>query len=152
LKFGLDIRRIRLYSISAFDSKGTFTFNNLEDFLNNNAVTFVHALQTASFDARQTQQFYFVQDDFRVTPNLTFNLGIRYEYSKVPFGAFGATDPQSLAAAVPGPIKTDKNNFAPALGFSYSPRIDSGFLGKVLGGWQDGLPWRLPGSVRHPLL
>lgn len=133
LKFGLDIRHIRLFNIAAFDSKGTFTFNNLEAFMNNNAITFVQALQTASFDARQTQQFYFAQDDFRVKPNLTFNLGVRYEFSKVPFGAFGATDVQSLGALVPGPIKTDKNNWAPVVGFAYSPQFDQGVLGKLFG-------------------
>jgi hypothetical protein len=133
LKFGFDIRHIRLFNIAAFDSKGTFTFNNLQDYLNNSAVSFVQALQTASFDARQTQQFYFAQDDFRVKPNLTFNLGVRYEFSKVPFGAFGATDPESLAALVPGPVKTDKNNWAPVIGFAYSPQFNHGFLGKLFG-------------------
>ncbi|MGH9916053.1 MAG: TonB-dependent receptor domain-containing protein, partial [Pyrinomonadaceae bacterium] len=133
LKFGADIRRIQLFNLSAFDSKGTFTFDNLQDFLNNNASTFLQALQTASFDARQTQQSYFAQDDFRITPNLTFNIGLRYEYSSVPFGFFGATDPQSLAALVAGPVQTDKNNFAPAIGFNYSPRAKSGILGKLFG-------------------
>lgn len=139
LKFGLDIRHIRLFNLAAFDSKGTFTFNNLEAFLNNNAVTFVQALQTASFDARQTQQFYFAQDDFRIKPNLTVNLGVRYEFSKVPFGAFGATDAESLAALVPGPVKTDKNNWAPVIGFAYSPQVDSGFLGKLFGGGKSSI-------------
>jgi hypothetical protein len=134
LKFGGDIRRIQLFNLAAFDSKGTFTFNNLQDYLNNSAVTFVQALQTATFDARQTQQFYFAQDDFRVTPNLTLNLGIRYELSGVPFGFFGATDPQSLGAIVPGPVKKDTNNFAPAFGFAYSPRVEGGLFGKLFGG------------------
>ncbi len=133
LKFGVDFRRIQLFNLAAFDTKGTFTFNNLQDFLNNNAVTFVQALQTATFDARQLQQFYFVQDDYRVRPNLTLNLGLRYEYSSVPFGFFGATDPQSLAALVPGPVKPDKDNFAPSFGFSYSPSHRGGFLGRLLG-------------------
>ena len=133
LKFGFDVRHIRLFNIAAFDSKGTFTFNNLQDYLNNSAVSFVQAQQTASFDARQTQQFYFAQDDFRLKPNLTFNLGVRYEFSKVPFGAFGATDPQSLAALVPGPVKTDKNNWAPVIGFAYSPQFEQGVLGKLFG-------------------
>ena len=133
IKFGADIRRIQLFNLAAFDSKGTFTFNNLQDYLNNVAATFQQALQTATFDARQTQQFYFAQDDFRVTPNLTLNLGLRYELSGVPFGFFGATDQQSLGALVPGPVEKDTNNLAPAIGFAYSPKGEDGFFGKLFG-------------------
>ena len=133
IKFGADIRRIRLFNLAAFDSKGTFSFNNLQDFLNNQASFFQQALQTATFDARQTQQFYFVQDDFHITPSLTLNLGLRYELTGVPFGFFGATDPQSLAAGVPGPVQKDTNNWAPRFGFAYSPHATSGLMGRLLG-------------------
>jgi Carboxypeptidase regulatory-like domain/TonB-dependent Receptor Plug Domain len=128
-KFGADVRYNRLDNISAFDSKGTFGFNSLQDFMNNNANgNNRQALQTASFLAKQWQTFFFVQDDFRVTPDLTVNLGLRYELSTTPLGFFGATDPQSLAAMVPGPVKDDTNNWAPRVGFAWSPR-GSGLLG-----------------------
>jgi outer membrane receptor protein involved in Fe transport len=135
-KFGADIRKLKLFNLAAFDSKGTFGFTNLQNYINNFASTFQQALQTATFDARQTQQFYFAQDDWRVTPNLTLNLGVRYENSTVPFGFFGATDAQSLAALVPGPTKRDNNNWAPSVGFAYSPRPESGILRSIFG---DGL-------------
>jgi len=136
LKFGADIRMLKLFNIAAFDSKGTFTFANFQDYINNRATTFAQALNTASFDARQTQQFYFFQDDWRASSNLTLNLGIRYETSNNPFGFFGATDAASLAALVPGPTRRDNNNFAPAVGFAYSPRPESGILKAMFG---DGL-------------
>lgn len=135
-KFGTDIRRIELFNLAAFDSKGTFGFNNLQDYVNNFAATFQQALQTATFDAHQIQQFYFAQDDWRVTQNLTINLGVRYENSTVPFGFFGATDPQSLAALVPGPARRDNNNWAPSFGFAYSPHSGKGLVKAVFG---DGL-------------
>jgi len=132
-KFGADIRRIQLFNLAAFDSKGTFSFSNFQDFMNNRALSFQQALQTATFDARQTQQFYFAQDDIRITPSLTLNLGVRYEYSSVPLGFFGATDTQSLGALVPGPVKPDKNNWAPSFAFAYSPHSSSGVLNKLFG-------------------
>ena len=64
LKFGGDMRYLQLDNQAAFDSKGTFTFNNLQDYMNNFAIAFAQALQTASFDARQTQLYFFAQDDF----------------------------------------------------------------------------------------
>ncbi|MBC7932316.1 MAG: TonB-dependent receptor [Rubrivivax sp.] len=134
LKFGVDIRHIHLFNQAAFNTKGTFAFSNLANFVNNVGTSFEQALQVASFDARQWQQYYFVQDDFRVSSNLTLNLGLRYETANNPFGFFGATDAQSLAALVPGPAKRDNNNFAPAIGFNYSPRLTGdGFFSRLIG-------------------
>jgi len=128
-KFGADIRYNKAYNQSDFNSKGNFTFNNLQDYMNNTAFNLQQALQTASWNATQWQNFFFAGDDFRVTPELTLNLGLRYELSTVPLGMFGATDPQSLAALVPPPPPKDTNNFAPRVGFNWSPRSDNGLLG-----------------------
>ena len=133
LKFGTDIRHIHLFNNAAFNTKGTFAFANFANFINNVGTSFEQALQVSSFDARQWVQSYFVQDDFRVTPNFTLNLGLRYETANAPFGFFGATDAQSLAALVPGPVKRDNDNFGPAIGFNYSPRFTSGPLGMLFG-------------------
>ncbi|HXJ41202.1 MAG TPA: TonB-dependent receptor [Bryobacteraceae bacterium] len=81
---------------------------------------------------------YFFQDDWRVTRRLTLNLGLRWEYFGVPFerdGLQGSIDQAAQVGAgytssnltvVPkGPLfKTDWNNFAPRLGFSFDPAGD----------------------------
>jgi hypothetical protein len=122
MKFGADLRYNMLDNQAAFNSKGSFGFNNLQAYMNNDAATVTQALQTASFDARQWQTFFFVQDDFRMTPELTLNLGLRYETADIPFGLFGAMDAESLGAGVPAPARRDNNNWAPRAGFAWSPR------------------------------
>src|SRR4029077_4163081 len=66
-------------------------------------------------------------DDFRVTPNLTLNLGVGYEYVTVP--VLSRAQQNSSIADVPGVItfrepQPGKNDWSPSFGFAYSPGKD----------------------------
>jgi len=134
LKAGADVRWTKLYNNAAFNVKGSYTFDNLQDFVNNRAATFTQALNTATFDARQWNTYLFFQDDWKVTKDLTLNLGMRYEYNTVPFGFFGAASDEVAAVGVPRNTVADKDNWAPRAGFAYSPSTTDGFFGKLFGG------------------
>jgi carboxypeptidase family protein/TonB-dependent receptor-like protein len=83
-------------------------------------------------DQGQDMQFYFVQDDYRVTSKLTANVGLRYEYANPPReteNSFANFDPATgtMVFAKDGNtfertlIHPDRNNFAPRIGFAYTP-------------------------------
>jgi hypothetical protein len=133
IKAGTDIRYVDLDNVAAFNTKGSFAFNNLQDYMNNLAVTFTQALQTSSFVATQWNLNFFVQDDWRPTSNLTINVGLRYENSTVPLDLFGAEEPEVRAALVPGPARRDNNNWAPRVGFAWSPSPDGGLARTIFG-------------------
>ena len=130
MKFGADVRYNDAINESGFNTKGTFIFDNLQDFVNNEPSRLQLALSTSSWHAKQWQSFFFVQDDFRVTPNLTVNLGLRYEIADAPFGFFGAEEQQVRDALVPGPVKRDTDNWAPRVGFAYSPQSTNPWIGE----------------------
>lgn len=92
-----------------------------------------YALATAIL-VPMRQRFYFgyVQDDVRVNPKLTLNVGLRYEFATPYYSSdnrMSNFDPatRSLVNARDGSIydralvDPDTNDFAPRLGFAYSP-------------------------------
>ena len=83
-------------------------------------------------DQGQKMQFYFVQDDYRISSRLTANLGLRYEFATPPIeknNQFANFDPVTgtMVFARDGSIydraliHPDRNNFAPRIGFAYTP-------------------------------
>ncbi len=76
------------------------------------------------FAGNQQAIYWFVQDDWQATPDLTFNLGLRYEFTTnardTKLQELNAISnlPRVLEFRKP---ETDKNNFGPRFGFAYSP-------------------------------
>ena len=147
LKFGIDIRALRNTVPFLPNINGVFRFNTTAALVTNTPSSVTIADGVPIINYKELDQFYFVQDDWKVLRNLTLNLGVRYEYTGQPINLFNdltvkresdastAFYRQSLpleARTVPR-IKSDKNNIAPRLGFAYSPGAKSGFLGTLLG-------------------
>jgi hypothetical protein len=144
LKFGGEIRRGSVNEGSFRGSKGQLFFNgggafsipqpdgstlnstNLEDFLAG-APAF-GKISYGNPNRHETQWLYagFFQDDWRVTPNLTLNLGLRYEYTtpiREDHNLLGNFDPKlglvQVGRQVSSPYNPDHRDFAPRLGLAW---------------------------------
>lgn len=158
-KFGTEIRHEEFTLFEPSAPRGTLNFGS--DFTDNPAsptsggeafATFLLGIPDAgqitslhSVDYHRPVYGFYAQDDFRMTPHLTLNLGLRYDLFTavkargnqqanfdfatdslvVPAGQTAQLTP-FLAANIPidrngssGLIPTDLNNFAPRVGFAY---------------------------------
>ncbi len=101
----------------------------LAGFIDNYQISSPNNVQTRNWETG-----YFGQDDWRVNRNLTLNLGLRYDLYTNPtetqnrWSNFDLSTGKLIEAGKGGPnnslIRTDKNNFAPRLGFAYDPAGD----------------------------
>lgn len=85
----------------------------------------------------------FAHDRWKVAPSLSLSMGLRYEYFGVPFnslrtpaftGLFNVNPTTRTGPfSEPNEVTPDRNNFAPSVGFAWSPSYSSGFLGFLFG-------------------
>ena len=138
LKFGGEVHRNGVSGGAFGNARGSITFlggvalpasTALEDFFAGDP--FKASVQVGDPRRQIDNWAYgaFLQDDWRATKSLTFNLGLRYEYSTVMKEAhnlLGNFDPNSKTGliqagmnGVSGPYNPDHTNFAPRFGFAW---------------------------------
>jgi hypothetical protein len=137
-RFGSNIiRRDVSFFISDFRGKGFFNIGPgtgdftgyevselLAGFIDNYSVSVPNTVDTRSWETG-----YFGQDDWKISHRLTLNLGLRYDLYTPPYelnnrwSNFDITTGTLRRAGVNGNsrslVNTDKNNWAPRLGFAY---------------------------------
>jgi hypothetical protein len=140
LKFGGEYNRLITRGLFLPRGRGDYVFTSFDELIQDAVPTFLalRGVGTPEFVGNQHYYSTFAQDDWKVRPNLTLNLGIRYEYVTLPRDA--RLQALNSIADVPGVIefrvpKTDKNNLSPRVGFAYSPEWNTS-VGRFLFGRQ----------------
>jgi hypothetical protein len=113
VKFGSSARRVQVndgFLDNAY--RGQLVFNNINDFINGKPASYLRRVGNPRIGLRRTEWHSFAQDDWRITPTLTLNIGLRYEFN---------TAPREVADRIPSQylLDADRNNFAPRIGFAW---------------------------------
>ena len=161
LKGGFDIKFTRDFISNLRSEYGSYSYNSLAEFITDYTTgvngltprcttgsgatlrnvgcygTFQQAFGLRDFTLKTPDYALFFQDDWRVTPRLTLNLGLRWDYQQFPKPQFPnnltpvlntntATIPQRYTQADAneiisrtGHFPSDNNNFGPRIGFAW---------------------------------
>jgi len=162
LKFGGEFRYLQVNERNLASQDGAFTFDgtvtgvDFADYLLGATTGAGNGYTQAAvqlLDSRTRYGAAYAQDSWKMTPDLTLNLGVRWEVSMPWYDTQGKIQtwvkgeqstvfPNSPTGLVypgdPGIPKTlaptRYNNFGPRVGIAYSPSFSDGVLGKVFGG------------------
>ena len=131
-KFGSEYRRWIAPSNFLPRERGEWDYGDLQTLINDQVPNgFNQALRGAgsgAFNGNQHAIYGFVQDDWKIMPRLTVNLGVRYEWTNNPADVRLQT--LNAISTLPGVFefrepKTDTNNWMPRIGFAWDPLGDA---------------------------
>jgi hypothetical protein len=152
LKFGITAIRYqsnRNYSgndgvLGHFDYNGTFSGDAWADFLLNQSSAFGQGSYVSKWGQRQWRDAIFFQDDWKITPELTLNLGMRWEWDQPLYESHNKESNLNIntgVVTIAGQNGASRalynafwNGWMPRVGFAYSPpRFNGRFV--VRGGY-----------------
>jgi hypothetical protein len=138
VKFGYEFRRTTIQVIQDNTFRGRLSFPNLSAFLEGIPSSGKQAEGDSLRHSFENNHGLYIQDSFRVTPRLTANFGMRWDY----FGVVGEKnnlfyrfDPTGAGSVVPAGQLYDKDlhNFAPRVGVAYDVTGKGRTI--IRGGW-----------------
>jgi len=125
-KFGGEYRKYISSSGFLARARGEYDWESLQSFLLDEIPTgsngALRGVGNGVFADNRNAFYGFFQDDFKLHPRFTLNLGIRYEYTGNPRDM--SLQQLNAISSVPGVFdfrdpRPDKNNWAPRLGFAW---------------------------------
>jgi outer membrane receptor protein involved in Fe transport len=129
-KFGGEARRF--YNNNFTLDTGNFTFPSLASFMTGTANSFNITLGDRSSAIIQNAFGFYVQDNYKVRPNVTLELGLRYDWNMTPterYDRFVVFDPatgtlQRVGSGIDDVYEENNKNFQPRLGIAWDPFND----------------------------
>lgn len=136
MKAGADVGRTQSNTFSDLELRGSFLFLNLEDFLAGRPSEYTQRFGNSYRGLRQWTAALFLQDDYRMSPSVSVNLGVRAERTggisevngllanldfsrREPVGGAGAGPLGAFDAG--GHAFQPRWNVGPRLGFAWNP-------------------------------
>jgi Carboxypeptidase regulatory-like domain len=127
LKFGFEARKYIAPQLFIQRSRGDYEYNNLSTFADDELPDIIaeRSFGSAGYSGNQYALYSYVNDIWKIRPNFSINIGLRHEYTQVPYG----WTQQSLNAVADDPAlglnftapQASKKDFMPRVGFAYSP-------------------------------
>jgi Carboxypeptidase regulatory-like domain len=146
LKFGTDVRRVKLDDVADSFSRGFYTFNSVgnttttgcpllagqtiealnpyEALLNGCVINYVKGFGPFFLENRINEYNFYAEDNYKLRTNVTLNIGYRYELVSAP---------KELKDRIAYGYGADSDNHEPRVGMAWSPNFSDGILGKVFG-------------------
>jgi hypothetical protein len=127
LKFGVNFMRVRLNNSGNTLTTRSLSYASTDDFINNRAASATINVGEGVVGNRRTFYQGFAQDEFKVTPSLTLNYGLRYEFYSVNHEIHNRSAVVDIVGCggfcPPGTPYYDPNykDFGPRVGLAWAP-------------------------------